>query len=229
MLPCSLAHETRRGTGKPNKRSTGRGWLFRPTLERLQERYPSRIEDSSEDDPPFQLLTVYRGMAVDVDTAITICREGFSDASLRNDGWFGRGVYFTPDLDCARAYARSKTGPGVEIVANILLFQPYPVIEQPFCGPNAAGYKGQSVPPNCDANIATVRHSNTLKDATVPLPPTEWIGEGHEGGGDGTTEMTTEIVISDLQHVLPRCILKFASATSSGSSSGGGGGGGAAP
>ena len=52
-----------------------------------------------------------------------------------------------------------------------------------------------------------VRHSDTLKTATVPCDPSEWIGEG--GTGMGTQEMSTEIVLREVQHVLPRAILQF--------------------
>jgi len=152
------------------------------------------------------MLTVYRGLGIDLKAALEICKSGFANLSLRNDGWFGNGVYFTPDLDCAKAYASES---GLVLVCNILLFQPYPVIENFRIGPKFAGFYGQPIVPGCDAHVAVVKHFDSLHAGdTIPLPPSEWIGEGHTGPGGGTFEMSTEIVMSDL-HVLPRCILKW--------------------
>eukprot|EP00039_Didymoeca_costata_P014674 m.239701 g.239701 ORF g.239701 m.239701 type:complete len:86 (-) comp16071_c1_seq4:72-329(-) len=74
------------------------------------------------EDPPFQMLTVYHGLSSgDMTLAKSICNTGvavLSDENRRNLGWFGDGVYFTTDLDYARAYAQ-KTG--IVLVCNVVL------------------------------------------------------------------------------------------------------------
>lgn len=193
----------------------------RATLERLRKRYKSVVRMEDGQDPKFQMLTVYHGLGSgDVKLAEHICNIGMAvlpSRNRRNKGWFGDGVYFTTDLDYARAYAQ-KTG--IVLVCNILLFQPYPVTD-------SHKFYGKPIMGGCDAHVvckallcfiylfindiqlyqAMVRHSNSLKTSTVPCDPSEWIGEG--GIGTGTQEMSTEIVLRETQHVLPRAILQF--------------------
>ena len=121
------------------------------TLQRLQERYGSVGGMGTSGDPQFQMLTVYHGLGSGtMEVAEHICESGVSvlpPDKRRNLGWFGDGVYFTPDLDYARAYADS----GIVVVFNVLLFQPYPVTD---C---RAGYMnsfyGRSTVGGCDAHV----------------------------------------------------------------------------
>ena len=102
----------------------------RATLERLRKRYKSVGGMGEGKDPEFQMLTVYHGLGSgDMGLAEHMCNAGIAvlpSTHRRNLGWFGDGVYFTTDLDFARAYAQNT---GIVLVCNILLFQPYPVTD----------------------------------------------------------------------------------------------------
>ena len=108
------------------------------TLERLKEVYPSRVPLSmqpSNDDTPYQSLLVYHGFYETLEMAKHICECGFRDVGVRNEGWYGKGVYFTPDIDYALAYAKSarRQSTGAErmivIACELALFNPYPVAD----------------------------------------------------------------------------------------------------
>eukprot|EP00039_Didymoeca_costata_P014896 m.246017 g.246017 ORF g.246017 m.246017 type:complete len:1131 (+) comp16112_c0_seq1:109-3501(+) len=169
------------------------------TIYRLRERYTNIAKTIKDPNPGYQVLTVYHGLANgDLGLAKQICSTGFGTFAQRNSGWFGSGVYFTPDLDYAVAFAKTakkaKTEP-IVIVCNILVFQPYPL---------TSIVVGCPVRAKSDCHVAVVRHADDLTNTpTTPLPPDEW--EDYEGG----TKMSTEICMVDLQHVLPRAILRF--------------------
>eukprot|EP00039_Didymoeca_costata_P017754 m.330721 g.330721 ORF g.330721 m.330721 type:complete len:1065 (+) comp16588_c0_seq13:909-4103(+) len=175
------------------------------TMNYLRTCYPSRLPSNmvpGPDDTPYQSLLVYHGLFGDVEHAKHVCKSGFRVIGIRNDGWFGNGVYYTPDLVYALAYANDAkdicgTKRAIVIGLEIVLFNPSPVINKDF--------EGRPIKNNADAHVAVVRHSNDLSVPTVPIPPTEWDAPN----SSGSTPVSTEIVVQNNHAVLPRFMLLF--------------------
>eukprot|EP00039_Didymoeca_costata_P033510 m.42711 g.42711 ORF g.42711 m.42711 type:complete len:1022 (+) comp9903_c1_seq2:189-3254(+) len=169
----------------------------------LQSTYPSRVPGSSSESPPYQSLIVYHGMFEEIDHAKHICKCGFRDLGLRNDGWYGKGVYFTPDLDYALAYGKSRRRQSSDnakvlvIACEMVIFNSYPVGDENIM-------RGRPIPGEADVNVAVVQHSDDLRTPTVPVPPSKWKTDANPNG----VRVSTEIVMSKGE-VLPRFILVF--------------------
>jgi len=60
-------------------------------------------------------------------------KNGFGSASLLDDGYYGRGIYFTSDLRYGNMYAReTPQGEKVLLMALVVPGNPYPATEDPF-------------------------------------------------------------------------------------------------
>eukprot|EP00039_Didymoeca_costata_P021850 m.3116 g.3116 ORF g.3116 m.3116 type:complete len:505 (-) comp2676_c0_seq1:160-1674(-) len=148
---------------------------------------------------PYRSLLVYHGFTGTLAEAKHVCKTGFRVVNNRNDGWFGNGVYFTPDLDYALSYARhtDNTQHAIVIACHMALFNPYPVCD--------LSMKGKPIKARADAHIAVVRHANTISgNSTVPIPPSQWKCPKNPNG----TPVSMEIVIDHVQ-ALPRFIMVF--------------------
>jgi len=82
--------------------------------------------------------------------AFRVMEGGFGTVAGLDDGYYGRGMYFTSDLRYANMYAKeidAKCQPGVKVflIAAVLPGNPYPVTEQPFVSEKEGG-KGMSKP-----------------------------------------------------------------------------------
>eukprot|EP00039_Didymoeca_costata_P016584 m.299689 g.299689 ORF g.299689 m.299689 type:complete len:767 (-) comp16415_c0_seq47:91-2391(-) len=181
------------------------------------DMYPCRLPQSLKPQPheaPYRSILVFHGLADDLDTIQRICEGGFRTFGARNDGWFGNGVYFTPDLEYSVAYAKNAlsakrrnnpatTAKAVVIACEMVLFNPWPV-------PDSIVMRGRPITGKSDAHIAVVRHAKDLSrvDAhltnTIPIPPNTWKTAANPSGED----VSTEIVVNDI-HVLPRFYLVF--------------------
>eukprot|EP00039_Didymoeca_costata_P000094 m.44084 g.44084 ORF g.44084 m.44084 type:complete len:1025 (+) comp10048_c0_seq2:48-3122(+) len=168
-------------------------------LRYLKEQYKSMLAPEPGD-PAFQMLTVFHGVSGGMEVAEKICKTGFGVTCLRNDGFFGYGAYFTPDLKYAMAYNK------VVIMCNVLVFNAYPVTEQPVQPPNPLNidtFYGKPITAFHDMHVAVVNYESDLKIPTVPQPLDQWEING------GPKEMVTELALSEVGYVLPRCILIF--------------------
>jgi len=72
--------------------------------------------------------------------AFRVMEGGFGTVAGLDDGYYGRGMYFTSDLRYANMYAKeidAKSQPGVKVflIAAVLPGNPYPVTEHPFVVP----------------------------------------------------------------------------------------------
>eukprot|EP00039_Didymoeca_costata_P031556 m.35284 g.35284 ORF g.35284 m.35284 type:complete len:654 (+) comp8864_c0_seq3:1002-2963(+) len=179
--------------------------LLKSMVNWLRTIYPSRVAGSLQESPPYQSIIVYHGMFGDLTEAKHICKTGFRDLGLRNDGWYGKGVYFTPDLAYALAYARSKlqerpseNGKVLVIACEMAVFNPYPVSDE-------FVMRGKPIPGQADVNIAVVQHADDLSQtSTVPIDPSRWKTDRNPDG----VPVSTEIAMSK-GAVLPRFILEF--------------------
>ena len=78
------------------------------------------------------------------DAAFRVMEGGFGTVAGLDDGYYGRGMYFTSDLRYANMYAKeidAKSQPGVKVflIAAVLPGNTYPVTEQPFVSEKEGG------------------------------------------------------------------------------------------
>lgn len=68
------------------------------------------------------------------DAAWKISKNGFGTVASLDDGYYGRGIYFSSKLKYANLYAKeSKPGEGKVFLVNLVIIgNPFPVIEHPF-------------------------------------------------------------------------------------------------
>jgi len=81
--------------------------------------------------------------------AWSICEHGFANLAANDEGYFGRGIYFTRDVDYAKQFAKPVNGIRTYLVCLVLPGLSYPVTEVPFFGdakrPNPKGFYGKGV------------------------------------------------------------------------------------
>jgi hypothetical protein len=104
-----------------------------------------------------------------------ICQQGFGVTSTTDDGYFGRGIYFTDKYSYANRYATPSnkvTGYKVYLLAMVIPGNPFPVTEHPFIYENGRstvnpeGYLGKACRPGYQSHITIV---NTA-DIKTPFP-----------------------------------------------------------
>jgi len=66
-------------------------------------------------------------------TALAICSTGFATLSLLDEGWYGKGIYFTSSGLYATPYFATKKNPAI-IITYVIPGNPYPVTESPKAG-----------------------------------------------------------------------------------------------
>jgi len=64
-------------------------------------------------------------------SALSICQNGFATVATLDEGFYGKGIYFTGDLEYASKYAKETTKGKVFLVALTLPGNPFPVTENP--------------------------------------------------------------------------------------------------
>jgi len=67
-----------------------------------------------------------------VQASMKIAESGFATIATTDDGYYGKGIYFTSDLKYAQKYATKKKGVPAYIIACVLPGNPYPVTELPY-------------------------------------------------------------------------------------------------
>jgi len=77
------------------------------------------------------------------ETAIAICETGFTTLALLDNGWYGKGIYFTSNVEYAIPYFGPKKVPTF-IIAYVIPGNPYPVSEHPMEDNSLAGTALQS-------------------------------------------------------------------------------------
>eukprot|EP00039_Didymoeca_costata_P022452 m.4548 g.4548 ORF g.4548 m.4548 type:complete len:669 (-) comp3013_c0_seq2:114-2120(-) len=170
------------------------------TLEYLEQYCSNRqLPTKLKQGPKFLPLLVYHGLkSGDMKEAMTICETGLRVMCKRNKGWFGKGVYFTPDLDYAIAYANDGGG-GIVIAYEIALFQPCPV--------DSTRVNGKALTELSDAHVVIVRHGENLDVvSTKPIRDSTLWKTKHNPEGE---RVSCEIVVREGSHALPRFILKL--------------------
>jgi len=66
----------------------------------------------------------------DFNTATAICNTGFATLSSLDEGWYGKGIYFTSSAVYTTPYFATKKKPAI-VIAYVIPGNPYPVCEHP--------------------------------------------------------------------------------------------------
>ena len=82
-----------------------------------------------------KIVPVFHG-AKSEDVAWKICDNGFANLSSLDEGWYGKGIYFTTNLEYALYYAQNYGIPNLNgeyaiLLSYVLVGNTYPVIEHP--------------------------------------------------------------------------------------------------
>ncbi|EGD79230.1 hypothetical protein PTSG_09951 [Salpingoeca rosetta] len=159
--------------------------------------------DSSlaKDDPPVRIQRVFHGVR-SIDAAKSISTGGFARLQTTDSGWFGAGIYFTPDLDYALQYAGGasfhhghfpslRLSPHkryhIVLACDIQYANPYPVLRR-------AGFEGKMLQAGHDAHVVVVGKGGS------PLPDSQWSQQNAP---------VAEIVIDQMDQALVRAVLFF--------------------
>ena len=90
-----------------------------------------------------------------------ICQQGFGVVATTDDGFYGRGVYFTSKLSYAANYAQQSGSDGkVFILSMVNAGNPFPVIEHP---EQAGSLLGQACRPGYQSHFTLVDSTNYKK------------------------------------------------------------------
>jgi len=144
-------------------------------------------------------------------SASRVIENGFGTVATTDDGYFGRGMYFTSDLRYANLYAKQvdKTGElKVMVLAIVIPGNPYPVTEHPFVVPtvwerdqdgrtrrknNPQGLLGQACKAGYQSHFVIV----DSESAEVAYPTTR------EDLGDRGVPVSDELIIFEGAQALP--------------------------
>jgi len=95
---------------------------------------PQRKEIKSELEKHASKTNHNRGVSIvrawhgtSLESAHKILRSGFANLATLDDGWFGKGIYFTTHPEYGFHYCKNKSQPCL-ILCYVIMFNPYPVI-----------------------------------------------------------------------------------------------------
>lgn len=111
---------------KPN--SDWREWIKKGMID-----FTNQFPHNQNSD--LKIIPLFHG-AKSEDVAWKICDNGFANLSSLDDGWYGKGIYFTSNLRYAVYYAQTYGTPNSNgeysiLLSYVLLGNTYPVIESP--------------------------------------------------------------------------------------------------
>lgn len=149
----------------------------------------------------------------DADAAQRILDTGFAALGTLDPGFFGQGLYFTPDLDHACA-AFSGTGSHATVLAcAVVMGNPYPVTEHPHQRSDrpdtllggSPSLLGAANVPRYDAHVAVVQRRED-RGVYYPYPPASWEDASFVASHGPPV---IEIVVFERAHVLPLAVLSI--------------------
>jgi len=88
------------------------------------------------------------------DAAFRIIKNGFGTVASLDDGWYGRGMYFTTHAGYAAAYARPSPHGKVFVIALVIPGNAFPVVESP---EDAGSLHGQACTKGYQSHYLQVR------------------------------------------------------------------------
>jgi len=118
--------------------------------------------------------------------AMSICSTGFANISCLDEGWYGKGIYFSSSATYCTPYFAATKNPAI-IIAYVLPGNPYPVIEHHTSETNLVG-----------AALKTGYQSHYICTTAHGLPVTEPSSNCYD-----------ELVIMQEAQVVPAFVLKI--------------------
>ncbi|EGD79264.1 TKL protein kinase [Salpingoeca rosetta] len=169
---------------------------------------PYKVLDQTmmQPDVRLRLQRVFHGVP-SFAVAMSILGGDFAQLQKTDNGWYGAGFYFTPDLDYALEYSdacrdvpaelkKMKLPAGkqfrVVLVCDVQYGNPYPVRD-------AATFNGKPLVGAHDAHVAVVDFSTGSVVDAKPIKSSQWASK----------RTAAEVVINDPSCVLVRGILVF--------------------
>lgn len=117
---------------------------------------------SYETDPRIQILPLFH-IARTEQSALQICEHGFSNSAILEDGWLGKGIYFSSNLEyLIQKYGKpNDKGEYFVLFCYVILGNAYPVIENP---ETTSDVKGKGCKIKYDS------HFSVSKDPKLNIP-----------------------------------------------------------
>jgi len=111
----------------------------------LREQYLQRFKEIIQNTMNLNLLNdgtnvVPLYYATTEEKALEICQNGFVGSTEEN-GYYGKGVYFTSDFAYCKRYAPVENRKKCILVSMVALGNPFPLTEHPFLDENGAHFK----------------------------------------------------------------------------------------
>jgi len=93
----------------------------RVEIKRELEKHVSRVDHNRG----VSIVRAWHGTSLE--SAHKILKNGFANLATLDDGWFGKGIYFTTHPEYGFHYCKNKSQPCL-ILCYVIMFNPYPVI-----------------------------------------------------------------------------------------------------
>lgn len=122
--PNSFKNELWRNGNETNGKNW-REWILNK-LNTFVDKFPHNKSSMLKIIPLFHIVKKE-------EVAKKICETGFSPISIMDDGWFGKGIYFTTNLSYGTKYhgESNEQGEFIILLTFVFLGNVYPVIENP--------------------------------------------------------------------------------------------------
>jgi len=137
------------------------------------------------------VVPLWHGTTNNKDTIDSICATGFASLAFTDDGFFGKGIYGSPQAE----YSSRVYGRGVCFLCFAFIGNAFPVLHSDM--PNLAGSANFG---NCDAHYAPVvpkNRANTNEKVYIAMKP------------EDNDPVYDEFVIFNRAHMIPRFIVYY--------------------
>ncbi|EGD76964.1 serine/threonine protein kinase [Salpingoeca rosetta] len=172
----------------------------------------------NQDQSNVRIQRVFHGVP-SLEAAVGILGGEFAQLQTTDQGWYGSGFYFTPDLEYALAYARPCPGSkvpkelhglkldgkgtfNVVLVCDVVYGNPYPVID--------LQHVGKTLVAGHDAHVVVTDFTKQDVQQAKPFRShSDWTKKQKVGGKKVSARPVSEIVVNTPDAVLVRAILIF--------------------
>jgi len=146
---------------------------------RIYEEYQKLVMNWAWNSRRTPILPFVHGTSFPI--ACAICETGFAALSSLDDGWYGKGIYFTSYISYALEYTASKNQPSI-VVSWVIPGNVYPVTRK--C-------HGEAIQPGYSSHFVLTDSSGQIVTAQTPPPYYD------------------ELVVSQEPQILPAFIIKL--------------------
>jgi len=136
------------------------------------------------------MIPLWHGTSNDKETIDSICSTGFASLGITDNGFFGRGIYGTPQAE----YSARVYGHGVCFLCFAFIGNVFPVVND-----DMVSLLGSSSFANCDSHYVPVvpRCNNPQEKTYIAMTPQD------------DKPVYDEFVIFNRAHIIPRYIIYY--------------------